>query len=143
MPKSFLVVQRGNDIGAKVAIKHGQTSLGRNPDNDIVVNEVAVSRYHALLRFNERTGEISIMDLGSTNGVTVNNTEIKSGTPYTLRQRDTIFVGRAVYNLQIRPDNYEPPGLPSAAEDDEEHTLRFNAPVSAPTDPTRQFAIQQ
>lgn len=143
MPKSFLVVQRGNDIGAKVAIKHGQTSLGRNPDNDIVVNEVAVSRYHALLRFNERTGEVSIMDLGSTNGVTVNNTEIKSGTPYTLRQRDTIFVGRAVYNLQIRPDNYEPPGLPNAAEDDTEHTLRFNTPVSPSTDQTRQFSLQK
>ncbi len=129
MPQSFLVVQRGTEIGAKVPLKHGQTSLGRNPDNDIVVNEVAVSRYHALVRFNERTGEITIMDLGSTNGVTVNNTEIKSGTPFTLRQRDTIFVGRAVFNLQIRQDNYAPTNLPTTAEDDQDHTLRFNMPV--------------
>lgn len=129
MPKSFLVVQRGTEIGTKVPLKHGQTSLGRNPDNDIVVNEVAVSRYHALVRFNERTGEISIMDLGSTNGVTVNNTEIKSGTPFTLRQRDTIFVGRAVFNLQIRPDNHVPATLPPLSEDDEDRTLRFNMPV--------------
>ena len=129
MPKSFLVVQRGTDIGSKVQLKHGQTSLGRNPDNDIVVNEVAVSRYHALLRFNERTGEATIMDLGSTNGVTVNNVEIKSGTPYTLRQRDTIFVGRAVFNLQIRPDNHTPAGPPPPAEDDTEHTLSFRLPV--------------
>ena len=141
MPKSFLVVQRGSDIGAKVPIKHGQTSLVRNPDNDIVVNEVAVSRYHALLRFNERTGEVSIMDLGSTNGVTVNNTEIKSGIPYALRQRDTIFVGRAVFNLQIRPDNYTPPA-PASVEDDEDHTLRFNAPLMGQADQTRQFANQ-
>lgn len=143
MPKSFLVVQRGSDIGAKVPIKHGQTSLGRNPDNDVVVNEVAVSRYHALVRFNERTGEVSIMDLGSTNGVTVNNTEIKSGTPYTLRQRDTIFVGRAVFNLQIRPDNYEPVAPPSAEDEDDEHTLRFNAPVKPSADQTRQLSAQQ
>ena len=129
MPKSFLVVQRGTDIGSKVQLKHGQTSLGRNPDNDIVVNEVAVSRYHALLRFNERTGEASIMDLGSTNGVTVNNVEIKSGTPFTLRQRDTIFVGRAVFNVQIRPDNHVPAGPPPSTEDDDEHTLSFKMPV--------------
>lgn len=141
MPKSFLVVQRGSDIGAKIAVKHGQTSLGRNPDNDIIVNEVAVSRYHALLRFNERTGEVSIMDLGSTNGVTVNNTEIKSGIPYALRQRDTIFVGRAVFNLQIRPDNYTSPAL-AASEDDEDNTLRFNAPLMGPADSTQQFYTQ-
>lgn len=128
MPKSFLVIQRGNDIGAKLTLKHGQTSLGRNPDNDIVVNEVAVSRYHALLRFNERTGEATIMDLGSTNGVTVNNVEIKSGTPYTLRQRDTIFVGRAVFNLQIRADNHATAGQPPPAEDDDDHTLSFKMP---------------
>jgi len=94
-----------------------------------------------LLRFNERTGEVSIMDLGSTNGVTVNNTEIKSGIPYALRQRDTIFVGRAVFNLQIRPDNYDTPAVPSA-DDDTEHTLRFNAPIAAPAEPTRQFFTQ-
>lgn len=129
MPKSFLVVQRGSEIGTRVPLKHGQTSVGRNPDNDIVVNEVAVSRYHALLRVNEKTGEISIMDLGSTNGVTVNNTEIKSGTPYILRQRDTIFVGRAVFNLQIRPDNQPPISPPPPAEADKDRTLRFNSPV--------------
>jgi pSer/pThr/pTyr-binding forkhead associated (FHA) protein len=129
MPKSFLVVQRGNEIGTKVVLKHGQTSLGRNPDNDIVVNEVAVSRYHALLRFNEKTGEVSIMDLGSTNGVTVNSTEIKSGIAFALRQRDTIFVGRAVFNLQIRPDNSPSADLPPVAEEDQDRTLRFNMPV--------------
>ncbi len=129
MPKSFLVVQRGSEIGTRVPLKHGQTSVGRNPDNDIVVNEVAVSRYHALVRFNERTGEISIMDLGSTNGVTVNSTEIKSGTPYILRQRDTIFVGRAVFNLQIRPDNYQASSPPPPADDDAERTLQFKMPV--------------
>src|SRR3954463_4255949 len=129
MPKSFLVVQRGNEIGSKVPLKNGQTSLGRNPDNDIWVNEVAFPLYHARVRLNKRTGKATIMDLGSTNGVTVNNTEIKSGTPYTLRQRDTIFVGRAVFNLQIRPDNHVSPGLPPPAEDDDEHTLAFKMPV--------------
>jgi pSer/pThr/pTyr-binding forkhead associated (FHA) protein len=108
MTKAFLIMQRGKNIGTKFDLKQGQTSIGRNPDNDIVIDEVAVSRYHAVFRFDEKNGEATVMDLGSTNGVVVNSIEIKSGTPYKLQQRDTVFVGRAIFNIQFRPDSYAP-----------------------------------
>ncbi|HEX2912927.1 MAG TPA: FHA domain-containing protein [Chloroflexia bacterium] len=119
-------MQRGTDIGSRFFLKHGQTAVGRNPDNDIVVDEVAVSRYHAVLRFDEVSGEVSIMDLGSTNGVSVNNIEIKSGTPYKLKPRDTVFIGRAVFNVQIRPDNQPP--TPKPEPETTGVTRRLNLP---------------
>lgn len=110
-------MQRGKNIGSRVEMKNGQTSVGRNPDNDVVLDEPAVSRYHAVFRFDESSGDATIMDLGSTNGVTVNNVEIKSGTPYKLQQRDTIFVGRAVFNIQFRSDQHEDKAIPARASD--------------------------
>lgn len=126
MPKGFLIAQRGNVIGNRYMLKNGQTSLGRNPDNDIVLDEVAVSRYHAVIRFDDKSGEVSVMDLGSTNGVTVNNTEIKSGVPYKLQQRDTIFIGRVALNLQVKPDN-APVAEPVTEEKD--RTGHLNLPA--------------
>jgi hypothetical protein len=38
-------------------------------------------------------------------------------------------VGRAVFNLQIRPDNSPSADLPPIAEEDQDRTLRFNMPV--------------
>ena len=129
MPSSFLIMQRGSNIGTIFPLKNGHTSVGRNPDNDIVVEEVAVSRYHATMRFNEKTGEISVMDLGSTNGVTVNNIEIKSGTPYKLQQRDTVFIGRAIFSVQLRPENQPPTPPVPPREGDSDVTGRLNLPA--------------
>ncbi len=128
MPKSFLIMQRGSDVGERYNLKSGQTSVGRNPDNDVVVDEVAVSRYHAMFKLDEKSGEVTVMDLGSTNGVTVNNIEIKSGTPYKLQQRDTVFIGRAVFNLQIRPDNQPVSALPPPRTEETGATQRLNLP---------------
>lgn len=127
MPKTYLIMQRGENIGKCFNLKNGQTALGRNPDNDVIVNEVAVSRYHAMIRYDESNGEVSVMDLGSTNGVTVNNVEIKSGAPYKLQQRDTVFIGRAVFSLQIRPDD-QPLAAPPKKESGDKVTQRLNLP---------------
>jgi pSer/pThr/pTyr-binding forkhead associated (FHA) protein len=123
MPKGFLIAQRGNVIGNRYMLRNGQTSLGRNADNDIVLDEVAVSRYHAVIRFDDKTGEVSVMDLGSTNGVSVNNTDIKSGVPYKLQHRDTVFIGRVALNIQIRPDNQPMQRLPT---EDTDRTAKLN-----------------
>ena len=117
MPKSFLIMQRGANIGTIYNLKNGHTSVGRNSDNDIMLDEVAVSRYHATLQFDEKTGDITVMDLGSTNGITVNNNEIKSGVPYKLQQRDTLFIGRAIFNVQIKPDNQVEVSVASRVQD--------------------------
>ncbi len=129
MPKGYLIAQRGNVIGNRYKLKNGQTSLGRNPDNDVVLEEVAVSRYHAVVKFDSKSGEITVMDLGSTNGVTVNNTEIKKGVAYKVQHRDTVFVGRVVFSVQIGPDDYSTTNIRVMQPDDQDRTGHLNLPV--------------
>lgn len=68
-----------NQLAAALDYAHRQgiihyglvTSLGRNPDNSIVVNDGQVSRYHAVIR--SQASAWFITDQGSTNGTFVND----------------------------------------------------------------------
>lgn len=51
-------------------------TIGRNPTNDIIINNPSVSSTHALIII-EDTGEIILKDLNSTNGTFVNGKKIK------------------------------------------------------------------
>jgi len=63
-------------------------TIGRAPDNAIVLEEPSVSNHHAELR---QTGEICILkDLGSTNGTRVNGNPV---TETALRFNDRIRFG--------------------------------------------------
>lgn len=56
-------------------------TLGRAPENDLVVDEAHVSAYHA--RFRQRSGRVYLEDLGSTNGTFVNGKRVKAPVPLT------------------------------------------------------------
>ena len=68
--------------------------IGRAGDNDIVIEDLSVSRHHAELR--KAAGGYEIADLGSYNGTFVNGQRIES-RPVT--EQDVIGVGRATYRL--------------------------------------------
>jgi cytochrome P450/NADPH-cytochrome P450 reductase len=68
--------------------------IGRAPDNDIVVSDVAVSRHHAELR--HVAGEYRIVDLDSFNGTFVNGQRVKGGP---LAEGDTVGIGPAIFRL--------------------------------------------
>lgn len=61
-------------------IKKPVLKLGRGTTNDIVFPDGSVSRVHAEIKQNE-LGVISIVDMGSTNGVIVDSKRITSETP--------------------------------------------------------------
>jgi hypothetical protein len=74
--------------------------IGKSADNDFVINDPQVSRYHAQLTLDE-TGNLLLEDLESTNGTFVNDSQIvrKSvsavdkvtfGTNYTLTINDIL-----------------------------------------------------
>lgn len=63
----------------------GTVTLGRAPDNDVVIADPRASRYHArLVRDGERW---TLTDLGSTNGTRVNEQRIETAV---LNHGDTI-----------------------------------------------------
>ena len=71
------------------------TRIGRHPNNQIVITEPSISRWHAQIEL--RSGECTITDLGSSNGTFVNGKKIQ--TPTSLRNSDSIQVGPITYIL--------------------------------------------
>ena len=68
--------------------------IGRDVSNDIVADDLSVSRRHAELR---KTGDrYEIVDLGSFNGTFVNGQEVFAAR---VTGQDVIGIGRAVYRL--------------------------------------------
>jgi len=72
------------------AAQAGRVSIGRAPDNDIVVNDVLASRYHA--RLVPSPAGTLIQDTRSINGTFVNGERVKSAT---LRENDVVTIGNA------------------------------------------------
>jgi pSer/pThr/pTyr-binding forkhead associated (FHA) protein len=70
-------------IGHKLSM-----SIGRDPRNDIVLVDNKISRFHATLKV--QGGHITVEDLGSSNGVTING-ERRSQSSLTLE--DSIKIG--------------------------------------------------
>lgn len=72
-------------------LKQGDTTIGRRPDNDIVIDNLAVSGQHASIF---TVGEDSfIQDLQSTNGTFINNKRISR---HRLTDGDEILIGKHV-----------------------------------------------
>lgn len=83
-----LIASSGAGKGREFVLK-GNVRLGRETDNDIVLIDPKISRHHAA--FEVSGGDCVVADLGSTNGVYVNDLRIDS--PYRLEAGDRIKVG--------------------------------------------------
>jgi len=76
-----------------------QVTLGRALDNDVILEDRQVSRYHALLR--RRYGRYILEDLGSTGGTTVNGFRVQE---IVLRPGDLIsFSGVDIIYVEAEP----------------------------------------
>ncbi len=94
-----LRAQLGDQIG-RTYIMSGETlRIGRAPDNDLALDDIQVSRYHARLI---RQGDTLIIeDLGSTNGTLVSGRRITR--PQILQPGDTIAIGKTVFSVEGLP----------------------------------------
>ncbi|UCC89666.1 MAG: PD40 domain-containing protein [Anaerolineales bacterium] len=83
-----LEIVRGNEQGKTIRLKL-TTRIGRERDNDVVLTDPRVSRYHTLIELVE--GRWAIKDLESANGTFVNGEPISD--VYLLEPDDRIVVG--------------------------------------------------
>ncbi|TML29937.1 MAG: FHA domain-containing protein [Actinobacteria bacterium] len=84
-----LVVRSGGGRSGEMFPLDGETTVGRSPDCGIFLDDVTVSRKHAILR--EREGTFSIEDQGSLNGTFVNRKRVESAQ---LEDGDELQVGK-------------------------------------------------
>jgi SARP family transcriptional regulator, regulator of embCAB operon len=77
----------------------GSIRIGRRPDNDIVLDDDDVSRYHAVII--DTGGSFVISDLRSTNGILVHGRRIR--TSATLTDGDYIRIGGHEFFFEIIP----------------------------------------
>ncbi len=81
-----------------------QFAVGREDDNDLVLDRVNISKYH--LRFRRHQGRVEVLDLGSTNGTYVNGRKVAE--PRSVRRSDRIYVGDYILMLEGDDDSIAP-----------------------------------
>ena len=92
-----LVVRSGGGRAGESFRPAGErTRIGRSPDCEIFLDDVTVSRRHAVIS-NESGDEIRIEDLGSLNGTFLNRKRIENGI---LTDGDELQIGK--YKLTFR-----------------------------------------
>ncbi|MGB9724710.1 MAG: FHA domain-containing protein [Chloroflexia bacterium] len=72
--------------------------LGRDPGNDIVLDDAQASRQHAFLWTSG--GQVYVLDIGSANGTWVNGQRVVG--PYPLQSGDRLYIGETTFTL-VRP----------------------------------------
>ena len=92
-----LTVVDGPLRGTDVACGTRTVRIGTAPDNDLVVQDTTVSRYHAILE--PSGGRLLLKDLGSTNGTFVGDSQIRE---VFLRPGICIRIGRTTLRLALK-----------------------------------------
>jgi len=85
-----LIVRSGGGRSGETFYPQGErTTIGRSPDCEIFLDDVTVSRKHAVLL--QRDGRFLVEDLGSLNGTFLNRRRIESGE---LADGDELQIGK-------------------------------------------------
>jgi FHA domain len=92
-PRLRWIDQDGVRRSYSLPLQNGfMVSIGRAPDNDIVLQVNGVSRYHA--QISSEDNSVQVNDLNSRNGTYVNSSRIFK--PHTLSIGDSVQLGEAV-----------------------------------------------
>lgn len=90
LPKdsAILIVLKGAGIGSRYLLNSDSTKIGRELNNDISLDDITVSRSHAII---SKDNNFTIKDLGSLNGTYINAIAIRE---QVLSDGDEIQIGK-------------------------------------------------
>lgn len=86
---ALVIRSGGNRVGESFPLEGDRMTVGRRPDSDVFLDDVTVSRDHALVV--KRGGDFYLDDLGSLNGTYVNRRRIES---HKLSDGDELQIGK-------------------------------------------------
>ena len=95
LPKGegILLILKGAGVGARYLLDAAQTKLGRDMSNEIILDDITVSRSHALIT---KSNGYRIKDLGSLNGSYVNAVAVQESA---INAGDEVQIGK--YHLTL------------------------------------------
>lgn len=97
-----LVVMFNGQVQREIPIDRARLNIGRRPSNEVVLDHLAVSGRHAAI---DTTSEGTfVLDLGSTNGTSVNGQPVKK---HLLQNEDVIDLGKYKLKFLVDSDTYE------------------------------------
>jgi two-component system cell cycle response regulator len=99
-PCFVLLVGPANEVGRQWPVENTDYIIGRSPAAHIHVDDRSVSKSHAKLVMS--SGEVSIIDLESTNKTVVNTKILTSLQPHKLKNNDQIKVGNIIFKFLER-----------------------------------------
>ncbi len=117
-----VVVHEKGGQTQRFSFKGESFSIGREDDNDLVLDRVNVSKHH--LRFQRISGHVEVIDLESTNGTYLNGRKVQS--PRTVRRTDRVYVGD--YILMLEGDEALLANTPGQPADDKKGGRRTMPP---------------
>jgi len=118
-----LVIYSGATVSRVYVLRKDKIIVGRDPGCDLALDSMDVSRRHAVLRCSDT--EVTIEDMGSTNGTKVNDEKVAAAQ--TLRPRDVITLGKDFRLVFQVVDSVR-----SGKSDDSESGLRPAYPLPLP-----------
>jgi pSer/pThr/pTyr-binding forkhead associated (FHA) protein len=92
-----------NKLMKEVPIGSRPVTIGRSPDNDLPVDNLAVSNHHARVYF--EAGRLVVEDLDSLNGTFVNDLRVERAT---LHDGDSIWIGKHHIKVDATADTAIP-----------------------------------
>lgn len=98
-PQAHLVGKDPEGQDASWPLPAGTLTIGRKAPCQITLEDDQVSSRHAEIRRAE--GQIRIVDLGSTNGTSVNGSRLKPDHPTSIYDGDRIVIGRTTFRLAV------------------------------------------
>ncbi len=90
-----LVITEGPSKGREFSLDKKTTGIGRDPKNQVVIDSQSVSLFHA--RINLEPGGCSITNLGSIEGLKVNNKNVDN---VSLSSGDRVQIGNVKMRVQ-------------------------------------------
>jgi pSer/pThr/pTyr-binding forkhead associated (FHA) protein len=111
-------------------LEKSMINIGRSQENDIAIDNIAVSRRHAQLELKEGKGYV-LRDLGSSNGTFLNGVQIDAND-HELNDGDVLGIAKfeiLVKGLTLAPKAF--PKIPGPGDID--GTLIYEAPRRKPT----------
>lgn len=95
-----IILSKGDKVLREIALCKERMTIGRRPDNDIVIEDLAISGEHAVIE--TRNGDSILEDLNSTNGTQVNGQPVQK---HFLQDGDVVDLAR--FRIRYVVDDFE------------------------------------